>query len=282
LDEKQTTTSKRLNIDLLRDILSTHLFGIGNRLVFVPTIDSTNTRAMHMAQNGSEEGVVVLTDSQQAGRGRLGRRWLDQAGLNAITSTILYPAFPLYLLVMLASLAVVDAIADVCDVQAAIKWPNDVLIEDKKVCGILIETCRTQQGRTAAIVGIGINVNGDVVQMITPETAVLQTTATTLESECGHVVSREQLIARLLYYLEEAYISLQQEDARLRAQAERLVLDRWRDRLYTLGRTITVRQGDNVLSGIAEDVSNHGELILRSHTGEQISIAWGDVGYPTE
>lgn len=284
LNEKETTTSK-LDVDLLQQLLDTQLFGSGKRLLFFPTVDSTNVQAMQMARHGVEEGVVLLTDSQTAGKGRLGRRWFDRYGENALLSIILAPFFPPHLLVMMASLALVDAIAETCNVTATIKWPNDVLIDDHKIAGILIETSRSQRGQMVAIVGVGVNVNGHISQFVGPELEPLQTIATTLETVCGHEVSREALIARLLYHLEVMYLALQQEAQAPVAAAygttSRLLRERWRNRLSTLGRAIQVRQGNNVLSGIAEDVNESGELWLRTHSGERISVTWGDIGYPT-
>jgi BirA family biotin operon repressor/biotin-[acetyl-CoA-carboxylase] ligase len=287
LNEKEHTTSPHLDLDILQRLIATHVFGSGHRCIYLPTVESTNTQALYLAHNGSEEGVVVLTDSQTAGKGRLGRNWIDRAGCNVLSSTILYPSFPLYFLVMMASLAVVDAIADTCDVPATIKWPNDVLIEDKKVCGILIETRMTPSGRMAAIVGIGVNVNGNITSTQSANAETLAMTATTLEAACGQRVSREQFIARLLHHLEEMYLPLQQatqnnQDAPIDELPSRAIQRRWRSRLSTLGRTITVQQGNNVLSGIAEDVSDSGELFLRCHSGEGVRITWGDIGYPTE
>jgi BirA family biotin operon repressor/biotin-[acetyl-CoA-carboxylase] ligase len=283
---KDLNATRRLNVDRLQNILDTQLFGIGNRLLYISTVGSTNTQAMSLALQGAEEGVVVLTDSQTAGKGRLGRRWFDRAGYNALTSTILRPLFPPYLLVMMASLAVVDAIASVCDVTATIKWPNDVLIDDRKVAGILIETSRDQAGSLVAIVGIGVNVNGQAVQPDTHETASLPITATTLEAACGHEVSRELFIGHLLRTLEAMYLALQQEARSSVTDATGLashqIQEHWRQHLSTLGRTIQVRQGDTILQGIAEDVNDNGELYLRCHSGERVCITWGDVGYPTE
>jgi BirA family biotin operon repressor/biotin-[acetyl-CoA-carboxylase] ligase len=286
LNEKENIASRQLNVDQLRNILDTQFLGIENRLVFVSTIDSTNTQAMHLALQGAEEGVVVLTDSQTAGKGRLGRRWFDRSGNNALTSIILRPSFPPYLLVMIASLAVVDTVASICDVTATIKWPNDVLIDDRKIAGILIETSRDRTGGMVAIVGIGVNINGQITQLIEAESKSLQVTATTLETVCGHEVNRETFIAYLLRALEAMYLALQQEAhvsvAVENGMASRLIRERWRNRLSTLGRAIEVRQGDKILRGIAEDVNDSGELFLRSHSGERVSITWGDIGYPTE
>ncbi len=154
---------RRLDIEFLQNQLDTQFFGTGDRLLYVPVVGSTNILAMQLAQERSEEGVVVLTDNQTAGKGRLGRRWVDVPGCNVLSSTLLRPLFPPYLLVMLASLAVVEAVDRTCGIpglQADIKWPNDVLIRDRKVCGILIETSHDRNGQLVAVLGIGVNVNG--------------------------------------------------------------------------------------------------------------------------
>jgi BirA family biotin operon repressor/biotin-[acetyl-CoA-carboxylase] ligase len=278
-----------LDIEALQSNLQTQLFGIGDRLLYFPTVESTNTLAMQLAYEGPEEGLVVLTDSQTAGKGRRGRRWVDVPGRNVLLSIVLRPLFLPHLLVMITSLAVVDAVVDICQVAAAIKWPNDVLVEDHKVAGVLIETSHDSSGRMAAVIGIGVNVNGGVEELAehTAMQVPLTVTATTLESACGHSVSRELFIARLLQYIEKSYLALQQEITNLHVigtvtteSASRLIRERWRDHLATLGSPVRVQQGNSVLSGIAEDVNDSGELLLRCHSGELISITWGDVEYP--
>ena len=284
------TPARTLAVERLQHQLSTVLFGRGKRLVYLPTVDSTNTFAMKMAREGSEEGVVVLTDSQTAGKGRQGRHWVDVTGHNAISSTVLRPVFSPYLLVMIASLAVIDAITETCGVVASIKWPNDILIGTSKVAGILIETSHDLAGRLVAVVGIGVNVNGHIPQLISNESEAtgtvheelqsLITAATTLETECGHPVSRETFIAHLLRHFETSYLALQEKQGPGRQNSERdvrRVRERWRNHLSTLERTVQVRQGDATLSGVAEDVNESGELLLRLHSGERVSITWGDV-----
>jgi len=278
--------SRRLDIAKLQQILDTNILGIGDRLLYLPIVDSTNTLAMKMALQGSQEGMVVLTDSQTAGKGRQGRQWVDMTGYSALSSTILRPLFPPHLLVMIAALAVVAAIANTCRVAATIKWPNDILIEGRKVAGILIETSHDHLGHLVAIIGIGVNVNGRVTQFteVTSEpqlmTSGLAATATTLEEECGYEVSREAFLAYLLQCLEPQYLALQQEAQTLPmapSSISRLIREQWRNQLSTLGRTVQVRQGSMFLSGVAEDVNENGELLLRCHSGERISISWGDV-----
>ena len=303
---------KPLDIKAIRQHLRTRTIGIGERLHYVPIVDSTNTVAMKLAQEQrAGEGTVVLTDSQTAGKGRLGRRWIDTFGYNVLSSTVLWPRFPLYLLVMLASLAVVDTIDDlferskgnlvsmlqeIPEVQAVIKWPNDVLLSERKVAGILVETSHDRSGRLIAILGIGVNIH-ELPGQGTGDTSSLLERATTLEAAYGRPVSREEFVARLIEHLEASYLSLQQEaegfvDSNLvdsmwqfnvnPHHAARLLRERWRGRLTTLGRTVQVHQGNTLIEGIAEDVDESGELLLRSHSDERITITWGDIGYPTD
>jgi len=283
--------SKPLNVEQLQHQLGTMQFGVGKRLVFLPTVNSTNTFAMNLARTGSEEGVVVLTDSQTAGKGRQGRHWVDTPGLHAISSTIMRPLFPPYLLVMIASLAVIDAIAETCEVAATIKWPNDILIGTRKVAGILIETSYDITHQLVAVLGIGVNVNGQIPQLVGKQPATPETTqqelhtfsyaATTLEAECGHPVSRETFLVHLLRHIENGYLALQQEalpsEVAASAPFSRLLRERWRRHLSTLGRMVEIRQDQTILSGVAEDVNENGELLLRPHSGKRVSITWGDV-----
>lgn len=292
LEYVPSSETRTLDTEKLQHLLDTQFFGVGDRLVYLPSVDSTNSRAMQLAHEGSQEGVVVLTDSQTAGKGRLGRRWVDVSGRNVLCSTLLRPLFPPYLLVMLASLAVVDVISETCGVSASIKWPNDVLIEASKVAGILIETSHDTDGRLVAIVGIGVNVNGTVQdlasQPMTSTSSVasvpLSSTATTLETACGQSISREVFIAHLLRHIETMYVALQREAMAPSGIADmpvaRSTRERWRSQLSTLGRAIEVRQGDTLVKGIAEDVNETGELLLRVHSGAFVTITWGDVGYP--
>lgn len=273
------------DVGTLRSLLPTHIFGVGDRLCYTPEVKSTNTLAMRLAHERPEEGLVVLTDSQKAGKGRQGRHWVDTPGCNILSSLVLRPLFPPHLLVMIASLAVVEAIARTCEIEAAIKWPNDVLIDERKVCGILIETGHDSQGRLVAVVGIGINVNGRLQGRVEQKgvEVELASIATTLESACGHPVQREKLLASLLAALENDYLALQQEANKpsgatpFNGPVARLLRERWQNHLSTLGRTIQVHQGSQVVEGVAEAVNDMGELQLRRRSGELVSITWGEI-----
>ncbi len=280
MNDIQDLAFEQLDIPAIQDHLETTLLGSGDRLFYQTTIDSTNTRAMALAREGAKEGTVVLADSQLAGKGRLGRRWIDVAGWNVLSSTILRPLFPAHFLVMIASLAVVKTIDDLCALPATIKWPNDVLVDGRKVSGILIETSHDQEGQLVAVLGIGVNIHGHISQ---PLEATFDThiNAISLQEACGHTLSRERFIARMLEYIEQPYLALQQEVQNQSTDSytatSRMLREQWRKRLSTLGHLTHIRQGNRLVSGIAEDVNDQGELLLREQTGDCITITWGEI-----
>ncbi|GAI49699.1 unnamed protein product, partial [marine sediment metagenome] len=176
-------------------------------------------------------------DEQTAGKGRIKRVWLTPKG-NIALSIILYPRV-IYLpyLIMLASLAVVRSIETVTGLKTQIKWPNDVLINGKKVCGILTESDVRRDVVNYAIIGIGINV--DLRLSDFPEAL---STATSLVEELGRDISRVDVIRCLLVEVEKLYLAL---------PAGESIYEEWRDRLVTLGRSVQVKSGKNILEGIA-------------------------------
>lgn len=237
---------------------------LGHPIVYYAAIGSTNTRALELAREGAADGTLVTTDDQTAARGRIGRTWTSLPGQQLALSLILRPVFPRHFLVMASALAVAEAVEVVAGVAAAgIKWPNDVLVGEHKVCGILIESSEEY-----AILGMGINVNGSLA-----EDPILAARAMTLEQAAGHMVSREALAAELLQRLDAVYAELQTGEE----EAQQSVRDRWRSRLAMLGRRVTVRQNAATLEGMAEDVTEGGALLLRRDDGEIQVITWGDV-----
>ncbi|HEV2236376.1 MAG TPA: biotin--[acetyl-CoA-carboxylase] ligase, partial [Ktedonobacterales bacterium] len=159
------------------------------------------------------------------------------------------------------------AIDAVAGVPVAIKWPNDVLFEGRKLCGILIETGTGAAG-AYAVLGIGLNVNGSL-----SDDAELAASATTLASAAGHPLAREVLALALLERLGARYTALSAGGA----AAQATLRDAWRARLVTLGRAVRITQGDQVLAGMAEDVDAGGALLLRLPGGQRRTILWGDI-----
>ena len=187
----------------LAQLLTTKSFG--KPLHFFPSIDSTNTYAARLAREGAAEGGVVIADEQTGGNVRLGRSWVSPPGLNLYMSLILRPAVSTATVPqvgLLAAVAVADAIEDVCPLIPAIKWPNDILIDGKKVCGILAEM-QTEAGLLKAVVlGIGVNVNAPLSAF--PEE--LRDKASSLFLLGGRAIDRSAFTAAVLTHLEKLYI----------------------------------------------------------------------------
>jgi len=243
------------------DNLESHF--IGQRVIYYPRLTSTMDVARREAQRGAAEGTVVITDEQTMGKGRLKRAWLSPRGSIAL-SIILHPSvFYLPSLIMLASLAVVHSIETITGLESQIKWPNDILINDKKVCGILIESDVRGNKVVYAIIGIGINVNFRLSAF--PE---ILSTATSLADELGRDVSRVDVIRCLLVEIEKLYLALPDGES---------VYEEWRDRLVTLGRKVQIKSGKAILEGIAESVARDGSLLLRHSNGSSTKIVAGDV-----
>jgi len=219
--------------------------------------------ARREALAGAPEGTAVFTERQTAGRGRLKRRWLTPAG-NIAVSIVLYPSRQhLNSLIMLASLAVKNAISPLAGPGCRIKWPNDIHIGGKKVCGILIETKAHPDRLDYAILGIGINVNMHAADH--PEIASI---ATSLADETGRSLSRGALLRRLFAELESLY-------ARLKAGEP--LYPEWCACLSTTGRQVTVQSGDDVITGVAESANEDGSLNLRRPDGSLLRVTIGDV-----
>lgn len=197
---------------------------LGRRVLLFDCVDSTSTRAAALAEDPANDGLVVVADEQTAGRGRQGRTWQCPAGEGILLSALLFPPAQLRrpaLLTAWAAVAVCDTVQEVAGLDPCIKWPNDVLVSNRKVCGILIE-----QGQ-ATIAGIGLNVNQSA-----DDFAALPH-AGSLRSLVGHPLDRRAITKRLIHALDDWYERLNVGDAATLEQA-------WRERLGLAGRVVNV------------------------------------------
>lgn len=236
---------------------------IGQRLIYYPSLTSTNDEAKREARQGAAEGTVIIAGEQTAGKGRIKRIWLSPEGSLAI-SVILYPSMVhLSSLIMLASLAVVFSIKAVTGLMPQIKWPNDILLNGRKVSGILIESEMRGSRVNYSIIGIGVNVNFRASGY--PDIASI---ATSLSEEMGREVSLTDLVQQLLAEIERLYLALREGES---------LYEDWRDSLVTLGRRVQVTSGDSIYEGIAESVARDGALLLRQPGGQLTRIVAEDV-----
>ncbi len=238
---------------------------IGREVERYEQVVSTNDRVRERAEQGAAEGLVIVAEEQTAGRGRMGRRWLAPKGSSLQFSILLEPPlapWEAFRLTQIAALAISSTLRREFGLSPALKWPNDVLLNEKKCAGILIETALEGDALAFAILGIGLNVNYSMCDY--PDLAAF---ATTIQDELGHPADRDELEAALLSKLDEYY-------GRLRAGED--FYTEWREQVSTLGRPIRVSTPQGILTGIAEDVARDGALLLRCN-GRLIPLYAGDV-----
>ena len=251
-----------LDIGEVRRALPTTI--VGTRLLYYLSADSTMDVAREAAAKGSPEGTVVLAEEQTGGRGRFQRHWIAPPDDNLYFSVLLYPdLYALRRLTMATSLGVARGVMRACGLPVAIKWPNDIRRNGKKLCGILLEGAVEPSQVDYAIVGIGINVNFDPSTY--PEIAE---TATSLKLETGQPVPREHVLSSVLQELDSAYRALRAgEDLR----------EPWRALLETLGKWVEVRWGEQREEGLAEDVNEEGDLVLLRRDNSRVTLPVGEV-----
>lgn len=235
---------------------------IGRTIRYLPTTTSTMDEARKMANSEAAEGTVVIAGQQEAGRGRLGRSWLSPEG-GLATSIIFRPDFKhVRLLPAVGSIAVLRCI-NLLGIKAAIKWPNDVLVSGKKVCGILIENMFEAGELMFSVMGIGINVNFDIARY--PEISQI---ATSLSAETGKDISVPDLALNLYTELEALYDMISKPD---------VILSEWVSNMNLIGKLVTVNSGGTVIEGIAEGINGEGNLTLRLKNGKLQEIVAGEV-----
>ena len=232
------------------------------------SLPSTNTELARLASESAAEGLAILADEQTAGRGRLQRAWSSPKGAGLYFSLLLRPAIPQDqwpLITFVAALAVGDALREAAAVETDIKWPNDLLSGERKICGILAEAIDTPLGRSV-ILGIGIN----LTQRAFPEELV--DVATSVAEASGRQPDRETILAALLRALSRWYSLLHEPAGR-----EKIVAA-WTSRSsYAKGRLVQVSNGDEVWQGTTCGIEDDGALRLDTATGEVKLIRAGDV-----
>jgi BirA family biotin operon repressor/biotin-[acetyl-CoA-carboxylase] ligase len=242
---------------------------IGRDIQVFEETTSTNDVVEKLARNGVKEGVVVFTESQTRGRGRLGRKWISPARKGLWFSILLRPdmrAQETTRLTVASATALRRAIESETGLRPEIKWPNDLLLSGKKVAGILTELAGELDHVRYVILGIGVDVNlnpgefaGDV-----------RKTATSLKAELGRAVSRADMAVAILRELDRDY-------GRLSAGQFEAVADEWEGYCTTIGQEVVIRTSDREIRGRAESLAEDGALLLRTDHGHLERIVGGDV-----
>lgn len=241
----------------------------GRHLNLMEVTSSTQEAARLLAEEGAPEGTLVIAEEQTGGRGRQGKRWYSPARKGIWMSLLLRPQRPLSFapqLTLLTAVAVCRAIRKVTGVDAGIKWPNDLLVQGKKICGILIESVGEDERIKYCIAGIGIDVNVELEEL----PSELHKVATSLKIESGQTQSRATLISAVMNELEQLYNLYEEEGF---APIGHL----WEALSVTLGKRVTVKTPRGETEGTAEALDESGALVLLDDTGNHITIFSGDV-----
>ncbi len=241
-------------------------------------VDSTNRYLVDLARSGAPEGTAVLAEAQTAGRGRLGRRWLDAPGGSVLCSVLFRPQLALdrwHLLSWVVALAARDACADVAGVELRLKWPNDLQAGDRKVAGLLAEVASApgDAGGPALVVGIGVNCNWPAgwPPPDDPDAADVALRATSLDRLAGRPVDRDAVADRMLDRIGQRYGVLQGSPG-----AAASLATEYRRNLATIGQAVRVDLAGETVTGDALDVDDEGHLLV--NVGACIrTVAAGDV-----
>ena len=257
----------RLSPHAIKEYLRTRWLGQRAVCCF-DVVESTNIVANRLAREGATEGTLIVANAQTSGRGRLGRSWVSPPGSGLYLSIILRPGcHPDWLprLTLTAGVAVASAIREI-GMRPQLKWPNDILIADRKVGGILTEAVFDKKRIDFAILGIGINVNTERDEL----PISVRRLATSLGLSLGKPVSRIHFLQTLLRQLEQWYESFC-------AGAFETILETWCEFDTTLGRVVEVFLPETRLVGVAETLESDGTLLVRDKRGCLHSIIAGDV-----
>lgn len=240
----------------------------GRPVLFYDTLSSTNFQAKLDAEKGASEGTLIVADMQTAGRGRKGRTWSSPAGVNIYFTLILRPDYEsgkASMVTLLMGLAVAESIRSICGLEAGIKWPNDIVVGGRKVCGMLAEMSVEHEFIHYVVVGVGINVKE---QEFDPEIAG---TATSLWKEGGKNVSRALLAAAVMKNFEELYEAYQKE----KTHSE--LLARYNSLLVNRDREVCVLDPKGEFRGISRGVNDSGELLVELPDGRIVEVYAGEV-----
>jgi len=242
---------------------------LGRQIMSFKKVDSTNDVAYGLAEKGMKEGAVIISEEQAKGKGRQGRLWISPPSGGIYMSCILRPEMSpreIPKITLVAAVAVATAIRDLTGLDAVIKWPNDILINGNKICGILTEMKAEQDGIDFVIVGIGVNVN--------TAGRLLPKGASSIREEGRRTglatVSRVDMARRILEKLEENYILL-------KTKGFKPIIEEWKNLSSMIGARIKVIQQNRTLEGQVHDIDSDGALIVRLGSGVLERISSGDV-----
>lgn len=242
---------------------------VGREVVYLEETDSTNEDAYRLAVSGVDEGWVVIARNQRKGKGSRGRVWSSPGGQNVYLSLVLRPkvsAEKASLLTILSAIAVAETVNEYIPKGVSIKWPNDVLVDGRKISGILLEMGTDKNGDRFFVVGIGMNINSTKIEI----PAELVDTATSLYLEIGYAVSIKDVLFKLFYRLDFWY-------GRYNDRGFEEIIKRFRAMCTTIGKRVSVMVEDKVVDGLALGVDEDGFLLVEDDRGAVRKVISGEL-----
>ena len=241
---------------------------LGKKIVYKETVDSTNAEVRRRAEEGEDNGLLVVADGQTLGKGRRGRSWESPKGTNLYFSMLLKPDFApdkASMITLVAAYSVATVIRKTTGLDAKIKWPNDIVVGKKKVCGILTEMSMERDYIHHVVVGIGINVNEENYSI------ELEQMATSLKKEMGNLVLRANLLCDILSQFEKDYLTF------LAAESLKPFVEEYNRMLVNKGALVKVLDPKGEFSGIAGGISEDGRLNVFKENGQIEAVYAGEV-----
>ncbi len=242
---------------------------VGCRIICLDTTESTNLRVRQLAEEGAPEGTVVLADCQTGGKGRLGRSWVSPGGVNFYASVLLRPAISpreSSQITFITSLAAVKALRESYNVEAEVKWPNDVLLNGRKLGGVLNELCTSLRQINYLVLGLGVNLNMTRDQL--PERELFPATSVMLEK--GEEVSRTRFARNYFRWLDRFYLQYLEEGFSG-------IREEWESYCGMVGCRVELDTGDKMLEGLVVGIDEEGALILRGQNGRDEKVHSADI-----
>lgn len=242
---------------------------MGKKICYFSQIDSTNQYAKRIGEEGAQDGTLVIADEQTAGKGRSGRHWVTPPKTAIAFTLLLRPSLPpshISMVTLVMGLAVCNAIQDLYGLSVGIKWPNDVVIGGRKICGILTEMSAEMDGVHYIVIGVGINTN------LTAFPNEIKDIATSLQLQLGHPVDRAEVLVRVIELFEQYYETFE-KDGDLRH-----LQDIYNRELLNMNEGVRVLDPKGEYTGIALGIDPEGQLLVRrDDSGEVVKVWSGEV-----
>lgn len=257
-----------IEVNLIKSGLQTNI--IGGEIKYFDEIESTNEYAKELAEQGISEGTLVIADHQKTGRGRLDRKWYSPRSVNLYLSIILRPKINIKdvnILTLITSISTVDTISEY-GIKPYIKWPNDVLVNRKKISGVLTEVNSKKEIVEYVVVGIGLNIN--LTRKDLKQFENLSDIATSMFIEIGSLIDRNEFLIKFINNIDRSYLEYSEN-------GKNIIVEKWLERWDGLNRRVKVSLDNQSFFADCKGLDENGYLVVEKPNGDKYTVFSGDV-----